>query len=93
MGLRSLFAGAGIGAAFMYLMDPQRGRRRRGIARDKSSVLLRMASTWAYGTSRTACGGRLPMRDSECRREMCPIRRSRLACGRRSAVSCPIRAR
>ena len=33
--IKSFLTGLGIGAAFMYVGDPQRGRRRRSIARDK----------------------------------------------------------
>ena len=31
----SLLAGVGIGAGLMYILDPQLGRRRRALARDK----------------------------------------------------------
>src|SRR5437899_1989983 len=36
----SLLAGAGIGAGLMYILDPQLGRRRRALARDK---MIRLA--------------------------------------------------
>jgi len=35
----SLVAGIGIGAAAMFVMDPQMGERRRALARDKSPGL------------------------------------------------------
>ena len=41
MRLKSMFTGAGLGALMMYLFDPQRGRRRRSIARDKAKQSVR----------------------------------------------------
>src|SRR4051794_31874822 len=38
-----MLAGAGIGAGLMYLFDPQMGRRRRAIARDKAVSLTHEA--------------------------------------------------
>src|SRR5262245_64178120 len=35
MGNRTLLTGLGVGALSMYLMDPDRGRRRRALLRDK----------------------------------------------------------
>lgn len=32
----ALFSGIGLGALLMYVFDPERGRRRRAIARDKA---------------------------------------------------------
>lgn len=34
--IAALLGGLGIGAALMYLLDPERGRRRRALARDKA---------------------------------------------------------
>jgi uncharacterized membrane protein len=53
----SMLAAAGIGAALMYLIDPQGGRRRRAIARDKA------VSAWkktggAVGTASSDIGNR-----------------------------------
>lgn len=39
--LKSLLAGFGLGAFLMYLYDPQRGRRRRSITRDKMAHAAR----------------------------------------------------
>jgi hypothetical protein len=35
----SLLTGVGVGAALMYLLDPERGKGRRGAARDKAVAL------------------------------------------------------
>jgi hypothetical protein len=45
-------AGAGIGAGLMYLLDPQMGRRRRALARDKASRLAHEAQEAANVVSR-----------------------------------------
>ena len=37
----ALLAAAGIGAAMMFFLDPERGRRRRAVATDKSERLVR----------------------------------------------------
>ncbi len=39
----SMLAGAGIGAGLMYLLDPQMGRRRRALARDRAVSLAHRA--------------------------------------------------
>jgi hypothetical protein len=39
----SLLAGAGLGAGMMYLLDPQQGRRRRAMVRDKAVHLAHEA--------------------------------------------------
>jgi hypothetical protein len=44
--------GAGLGAGLMYLLDPQGGRGRRAVARDKSLSTLKKGSTAAAKTSR-----------------------------------------
>ena len=38
-----LFGGLGLGAALMYVLDPERGRRRRALARDKAVRATRKA--------------------------------------------------
>ena len=43
-GLATLITGAFIGAAVMYLLDPDKGKRRRAVTRDK---LRRLASRYA----------------------------------------------
>src|SRR4051812_35460302 len=44
--------GAGVGAGLMYLLDPQGGRRRRAVARDKSVSALKTGGQAAAKTSR-----------------------------------------
>jgi hypothetical protein len=44
--------GAGLGAGLMYLLDPQGGRGRRAVARDKSLSTLKQGSKAAAKTSR-----------------------------------------
>src|SRR5436305_2593413 len=39
---------AGFGGALMYFLDPDRGRRRRNIARDRTAATVRRAS-WLAG--------------------------------------------
>lgn len=39
----ALLAGAGLGAGLMYLLDPQMGRRRRALVRDKAVHMLHEA--------------------------------------------------
>jgi osmotically-inducible protein OsmY len=39
-----LLGGLGLGAALMYVLDPERGKRRRGIVRDKAVSAARKAS-------------------------------------------------
>src|SRR5262245_48881309 len=43
MDTRGLLQGAGIGAALMYALDPDRGRRRRLLARDKAKSWVNRA--------------------------------------------------
>ncbi|HSU83046.1 MAG TPA: hypothetical protein VLR69_11550 [Thermoanaerobaculia bacterium] len=44
--------GAGVGAGLMYLLDPQGGRGRRAVARDKSVSVLKQGGKAAAKTSR-----------------------------------------
>src|SRR5437763_8489304 len=39
----SLLGGIGLGAGLMYFLDPQQGRRRRGLVRDQLTSLLSRA--------------------------------------------------
>src|SRR5437764_8887633 len=45
-------AGAGLGAGLMYLLDPQGGRRRRAVARDKAASALNKGGDAVKKTSR-----------------------------------------
>jgi hypothetical protein len=45
--LGRLLAGVGVGALLMYAMDPQQGRRRVALVRDRAGRLGRQASRWA----------------------------------------------
>ncbi|HYX26180.1 MAG TPA: BON domain-containing protein [Thermoanaerobaculia bacterium] len=45
-------AGAGLGAGLMYLLDPQGGRRRRALARDKAASALNKGGDAVKKTSR-----------------------------------------
>jgi osmotically-inducible protein OsmY len=40
---QALLAGAGIGAGLMYVLDPERGRRRRALVRDRMTSVLGQA--------------------------------------------------
>jgi osmotically-inducible protein OsmY len=46
--------GAGLGAGLEYFMDPDRGRRRRNMARDRAAALARRASSTAQRKGRYA---------------------------------------
>jgi hypothetical protein len=48
----SLATGVGVGAALMYLLDPDRGRRRRALVRDRAVHLARLGRDAAGATSR-----------------------------------------
>ena len=48
----SLIGGAGFGAGMMYFLDPDRGRRRRALVRDKSIRWSRKTRELAGSTSR-----------------------------------------
>jgi hypothetical protein len=45
--LGRLLAGVGVGALLMYTLDPQQGRRRLAVARDRAGRVSRQASHWA----------------------------------------------
>ena len=49
-----LGAGIGVGAALMYLLDPERGKRRRALAKDKLVHATHVAAQEADVTSRSA---------------------------------------
>ncbi len=51
MGLTGL-GGVGLGAALMYIFDPDRGRRRRALARDQMAHTARLVKRAASATSR-----------------------------------------
>ncbi|HEX5831324.1 MAG TPA: hypothetical protein VFY16_10115, partial [Gemmatimonadaceae bacterium] len=48
----TLLAGLGIGAALMYVLDPQRGAARRARARDRGTSTLRTAGERVGGRAR-----------------------------------------
>jgi hypothetical protein len=48
----SLLAGMGLGAGLMYLFDPQQGRRRRALARDKAVSLAHQAQDAAEAVAK-----------------------------------------
>ena len=48
----SFLAGAAIGAGLMYLLDPQGGRRRRALVRDKAYSLANDAQEYAEKKAR-----------------------------------------
>jgi hypothetical protein len=50
--LRGLAAGLGLGALAMFILDPQQGRRRRALVRDKMVRYGREVSDLAAGTSK-----------------------------------------
>ena len=52
--LGTLLRGAALGAAAMYLLDPDRGRRRRAVARDKLRSAASHASTFVDAARRDA---------------------------------------
>ena len=52
--LGTLLRGAALGAAAMYLLDPDRGRRRRAVARDKLRRAATQASTFVDAARRDA---------------------------------------
>ena len=47
----SLLGGVGLGAGLMYLLDPDGGRRRRALARDKAVHGMKVGSRSLRGTS------------------------------------------
>lgn len=48
----SLLTGIGLGAALMYVLDPERGRRRRALARDKAVAFANKTGRAVAKTSR-----------------------------------------
>ena len=46
-----LLGALGIGAAAMYFFDPENGRRRRALARDKFTHYQKEVTTYAEGTA------------------------------------------
>jgi hypothetical protein len=50
--LTAWLGGVAVGAALMYVFDPDRGRRRRALARDKAIHAARVASDTVGSTSR-----------------------------------------
>ena len=49
---RDLLAGAGVGAALAFMLDPDRGRRRRALVRNKMARVARVAREELDATSR-----------------------------------------
>src|SRR5688572_29666256 len=47
-----IISGIGLGAGLMYLLDPERGRRRRAVARDKAKSMLTQSEDAEGRTSR-----------------------------------------
>jgi osmotically-inducible protein OsmY len=52
MRIRTLLIGAGIGAALLYLFDPERGRARRARLQDQAGARVRRARRQLEGTAR-----------------------------------------
>ena len=48
----SFLCGAALGAAIMYFLDPQGGRRRRALVRDQAVSLANQAGDYAGKTAR-----------------------------------------
>ena len=48
----TVIAAAGLSASLMYLLDPESGRRRRAVLRDRARQWSRRATESAQGTSR-----------------------------------------
>jgi hypothetical protein len=48
----ALFGGIGIGAALMYVLDPERGRRRRAMARERAVSIANKTGRTIGATSR-----------------------------------------
>jgi osmotically-inducible protein OsmY len=52
--MRNLVCGAGAGAALLYFLDPNLGRRRRNIARDRAAAIVRRGARGVARRSRLA---------------------------------------
>jgi hypothetical protein len=75
-GLASIIGSVALGAVAMYAFDPDKGRRRRALARDKAYSLL-LDTRHAAGATRRDVAHRLDGLQAGCRR-------ARDACGVRS---------
>jgi len=51
-GTLALLTGLGVGAALMYLFDPERGNRRRSLIRDKAVKLNRQTTEAVQGRTK-----------------------------------------
>ena len=54
MSLSAIVRAAGLGAAAMYFLDPERGRRRRAVAQDKARSMMRRSERFLDAAKRDA---------------------------------------